>query len=104
MKFREISEENFGKISENFSDGKFREEIFPEIFPRIFRDFPRMKSMLQPQFCLFKSQKSRKFREISGGNFREIPGNFPRKTSGNFPRIFLRFLDENVCYSPNFVF
>jgi len=48
MKFREISEENFGKISENFSDGKFREEIFPEIFPRIFRDFQGMKLTLQP--------------------------------------------------------
>ena len=48
MKFQEISEENFGKMSENFSDGKFREEIFPEIFPRIFRDFQGMKRMLQP--------------------------------------------------------
>jgi len=48
MKFQEISEENFGKMSENFSDGKFREEIFPEIFPGIFRDFPGMKHMLQP--------------------------------------------------------
>ena len=48
MKFQEISEENFGKMSENFSDGKFREEIFPEIFPRIFRDFQGMKPMLQP--------------------------------------------------------
>ena len=48
MKFQEISEENFGKISENVSDEKFREEIFPEIFPRIFRDFQGMKHMLQP--------------------------------------------------------
>ena len=48
MKFQEISEENFRKMSENFSDGKFREEIFPEIFPRIFRDFQGMKLMLQP--------------------------------------------------------
>ena len=48
MKFQEISEENSGKMSENFSDGKFREKIFPEIFPRIFRDFQGMKSMLQP--------------------------------------------------------
>ena len=48
MKFQEISEENFGKISENFSDGKFREEIFPEIFPGIFRDFQGMNLMLQP--------------------------------------------------------
>ena len=55
MKFQEISEENFGKISENFSDGKLREEIFPEIFPRIFLYFQGMKSMLQPWFCLFKN-------------------------------------------------
>ena len=48
MQFQEISEENSGKISENFSDGKFREAIFPEIFPEIFRDFPGMKHMLQP--------------------------------------------------------
>ena len=48
MKFHEISEENFGKMSGNFSDGKLREEIFREIFPRIFRDFPGMKLMLQP--------------------------------------------------------
>ena len=48
MKFQEILEENFGKISGNVSDGKFRDEIFPEIFPRIFRDFQGMKSMLQP--------------------------------------------------------
>ena len=48
MKFQEILEENFGKISENFSDGKFREEIFPEIFPRIFRYFQGMKHRLQP--------------------------------------------------------
>ena len=48
MKFQEISEENFGKISENFSDGKFREEIFPEIFPGILRGFRGMKHMLQP--------------------------------------------------------
>ena len=48
MTFQEISEENFGKMSENFSDGKFREEIFPEIFPGIFRDFQGMKLMLQP--------------------------------------------------------
>ena len=48
MKFQEISEEIFGKISENVSDGKFREEIFPEIFPGIFRDFQGMQHMLQP--------------------------------------------------------
>ena len=48
MTFPEISEENFGKISGNFSDVKFREEIFREIFPRIFRDFPGIKHMLQP--------------------------------------------------------
>ena len=48
MKFQEISEEHFGKISENFSDGKFREEIFPEIFPGIFRDFQGTKLWLQP--------------------------------------------------------
>ena len=48
MKFQEISEENFGKISENFSDGKFREEILREIFPRIFRDFQGMKHIVQP--------------------------------------------------------
>ena len=48
MNFQEISEENFGKIPGNFSDEKFREKIFPEIFPRIFRDFQCMKHMLQP--------------------------------------------------------
>ena len=48
MKFQEISEENFGKMPGNFSDEKFREEIFREIFPRIFRDFQGMKHMLQP--------------------------------------------------------
>jgi hypothetical protein len=48
MKFQEILEENFGKMSGNFSDGKFREEIFPEIFPEIFRDFQGLKHMLQP--------------------------------------------------------
>jgi len=48
MWFQEISEENFRKMSENFSDGKFREKISPEIFPRIFRDFQGMKRMLQP--------------------------------------------------------
>ena len=48
MQFQEILEENFGKISENFSDEKFREKIFREIFPRIFRDFQGMKHMLQP--------------------------------------------------------
>ena len=47
MKFKEIPEENFGKMSENFSDEKFREKIFPENFPRIFRDFQGMKHMLQ---------------------------------------------------------
>ena len=48
MKFQEISEENFGKMSGNFSDEKFREKIFPENFPRIFRDFQGMKHMLKP--------------------------------------------------------
>ena len=48
MKFQEISEENFRKMSENFSDGKFQEKISPEIFPRIFRDFQGMESTLQP--------------------------------------------------------
>ena len=48
MNFQEILEENFGKMSGNFTDGKFREKIFPEIFPRIFRDFQGMKRMLQP--------------------------------------------------------
>ena len=48
MKFQEILEENFGKVSENFSDEKFREKIFPENFPRIFRDFPGMNHLLQP--------------------------------------------------------
>jgi hypothetical protein len=48
MEFQEISEENFGKMSGNVSDGKFREEIFPEIFPGIFRDFQGMKLTLQP--------------------------------------------------------
>ena len=47
MKFQAISEENFGKISENFSGEKFREEIFPENFPRIFLHFPGMKHLLQ---------------------------------------------------------
>ena len=48
MKFQEISEENFGKISGNFSDEKFREKISRENFPRIFLHFQRMKHMLQP--------------------------------------------------------
>jgi hypothetical protein len=48
MKFQEILEEHFGKMSGNFSGEKFREKIFPENFPRIFRDFQGRKHMLQP--------------------------------------------------------
>ena len=47
MQFKEISEENFGKISGNFSDEKFREKISPENFPRIFLHFQEMNRMLQ---------------------------------------------------------
>jgi hypothetical protein len=83
-KFREIRE-NVGK----FSPGKFR-----EIFPRIFLYFQGMKHILQPYFCFLKKVKSRKFREISGGNFREIPGNFSRKRREIFSEFFCVFLIE----------
>ena len=97
----------FGNSEISGNSGK-RRKIFSGKIPGNFpRDFPSFSGDEMHVTALILSFKKLKIQEISGNFGRKFPGNsgkFSPKTSGNFPRIFLCFLNENVCYSPKFVF
>jgi hypothetical protein len=103
MKFREISEENFGKISGNFPGEKFREEIFPEIsgnlgqFWSIFEKSDPLSgsAFLTTQFC--RADFKKKIFDFSG---LARCGVFPKCTNLSPKKIgFFRVSAQNRGFS-----
>jgi hypothetical protein len=85
-----------------------RREIFSGKIPGNFPpDFPVFSGDENNATALILSFKKSKIKKISINFGRKFSGNsgkvFP-KTTRDFLRIFLRFFNRNVCYSPNFVF